>query len=322
VSLLVPQRPKVVFLDRIAIRAQLRKLRFDHDWFEYPTTYPEDLVARLHGASIAITNRARFGDEELSQLPELRLIAVSATGYDSIDIEACRRRGVTVTNIRDWSTTAVAEHVFSLILALRRQLFLYRPLIEAGAWQESQFYGLLKDPLPGDLYGSTIGIVGNGHLGQRVAALGAAFEMRPVMAEHKGRPPRQGRVRFEEVLQQCDVLCIACPLTEETRGMIGAVELAQMKPGALLINCARGGIVDDAALAEALTSGRLAGAGVDVLGQEPPRGGNPLLDLKLPNLIVTPHMAFASERSIRNLAEQLMTNIEAFVSGQPRNVVA
>ena len=313
---------KVVFLDRIAIRASLRPLNFAHEWVEYETTAPEDVIARLEGATIAITNRARFGKEELQQLPDLKLIAMAATGFDSIDIAACRSRGVTVTNVRDWSTTAVAEHVFALLLALRRQLFLYCPRIEAGEWQRSPFYGLLLEPIPGDLRGSTLGIVGYGNLGQRVASIGAAFGMEPLIADHRGSSPRQGRIAYEQVLRDADVLCVACPLTPETRGLIDGAALAQMKPSALLINCARGGIVDSAALAEALRDNRIAGAGLDGLEQEPPHEGSPLLDLHLPNLIVTPHMAFASRYSLQNLADQLMSTVEAFVAGTPRNVVS
>lgn len=315
------QRTKIVFLDRVAIRADLRRPRCDHEWFEYPTTAPEDIVARLEGATVAITNRARLGDEELSRLPNLRLIAVAATGYDSVDLEACRRYGITVCNVRNWSTTSVAEHAFSLMLALRRQLLIYRTLVKRGDWQKSLSYGLLNDPLPGDLYDRTLGIIGYGNLGRRIEALGTAFGMKTMIAERKDRSPRIGRVSFAEVLASSDVLCVTCPLSHETRGLIGTDEIATMRSSAVLINCARGGIVDDSALADALEHGRIAGAGVDVLAEEPPKHGNPLLALKLPNLIVTPHMAFASDYSLRSLAEQLISNVEAFIRGEPTNIV-
>ena len=315
-------RPRVVFLDRIAIRAQLKRPACEHEWIGYPTSTPEQVLSRLAGATVAITNCAVIGEEQLRHLPDLRMIAVAATGYDSIDLQACVRHGVTVTNVRDWSTTAVAEHAFSLMLALHRQLLSYRALVDEGAWQQSRFYGLLNDPLPGDLYGSTLGIVGYGNLGRRIASLGQAFGMRPIIADRKGAAPRPGRVGFEEVLATSDTLCVTCPLNEETRGLIGKAELRFMRPSAIVINCARGKIVDDAALAEALQQGRFAGAGVDVLGQEPPTSGNPLLNLKMPNLIVTPHMAFASKHTLDTLAEQLIGNVEAFLNGQPRNVVS
>jgi glycerate dehydrogenase len=319
----LPPNPKVVFLDRISIRAQLRPLSFAHEWHEYPTTPPELLVERLQGASIAITNRCYFGDPQLDQLPELKLIAVSATGYDCLDIEACRRHNVTVLNVPNWSSSAVAEHTFALILALRRQLFTYRPLVQAGEWQKSPFYGLLENPIPLDLEGSNIGIVGFGNLGQKVATIARGFGMNLLVADHKGvASPRPGRTAFDDVLTQSDVLCITCPMTPQTRGLFDAPTLARLKPTAILVNCARGNIVDDDALANALRAGRIAGAGVDVLRQEPPRDGNPLLDLQLPNLIVTPHIAFASEHALARLVDQLVTNIEAFAAGKPVNVVS
>lgn len=318
----LPANPKVVFLDRISIRTPLRPLGFPHRWFEYPTCTALEIVPRLQGASIAITNRMHIGEEELQALPELQLVAMTATGYDCIDIEACRAHGVTVTNIRNWCTSTVAEHAFAMMFALRRQLFLYRSLVDAGKWQHSPFYGLLEDPVPETLEGSTLGVIGLGALGRRVIAIGEALGMRTVVAEHKNAVPRAGRIAFDDVLQSADVLCITCPLTPETRNLIGATELARMKPAALLINCARGRIVDDDALAQALQAGRLGGAGVDVLREEPPRNGNPLLELDLPNLVVTPHTAFASKQALEVLAEQLLGNIEAFAAGEMRNVVS
>lgn len=314
--------PKVVFLDRFAIRAPLRPLRFPHEWVEYPTTNQHDVVSRLHGAGIAITNRVLLGKETIQQLPELRLIAVSATGYECIDVAACRDAGIVVTNVRDWSTFAVAEHAFAMMLCLRRQLLLYRDAVRQGEWQRSSFYGVLKEPLPSDLYGNTLGIIGCGHLGRRIAHLGSTFDMQILIAGRKGQDVAGERVRFEEVLERADVLCITCPLTPETRDLIGAAEFGRMKPSVVMINCARGGIVNETAAADALRNGQIGGLGTDVLSTEPPRDGNPLLGLELPNLILTPHMAFASQHALASLAEQLMTNIEAFVRGEPRNVVS
>jgi glycerate dehydrogenase len=316
------EKLKVVFLDRFAIRAHFRPLRFAHDWFEYPTTPPEQVVERLDGAAIVITNRVHFDVDILKQLPDLRLIAVSATGYECIDVPACRDAGVTVTNLRDWSSTAVAEHAFAMMLAIRRQLLVYRELVAQGEWQRSHFYGVLKDPLPGDLYGGNLGIIGYGALGRRIAHLGSAFGMKVLIADRKGESPRDGRVAFQEVIETSDVLCLACPFNTQTENLIGGEEIARMKPTATLINPARGGIINEQALADALREGRIGGAGVDVLAQEPPRNSNPLLNLSLPNLIVTPHMAFASHHALNALAEQLMSNIESFVAGHPKNVVS
>ncbi len=312
---------KVVFLDRFAIRAALRPLQFPHEWQEYPTTTPAQVVERLAGARIAITNRVRFDQATISQLPELKLIAVSATGYECIDVVACHRAGITVTNVRDWSTPAVAEHAFAMMLTIRRQLLIYRQAVEAGEWQRSHFYGVLKETLPQDLYGCTLAIIGYGALGKRLAALGHAFEMNVLVADHKGAVPRAGRVSFDEALARADVLCIACPICDDTRNLIDTAELSRMKPSATLINTARGGIVNEQALADALRAGRLGGAGIDSLAVEPPRDGNPLIDLQMPNLVITPHMAFASDSTLDRLVEQLLRTIESFVAGQPHNVV-
>ena len=312
---------KVVFLDRFAIRAALRPLRFAHEWQEYPTTAPEQVVERLAGVEIAITNRVRFDEATIAQLPALKLIAVSATGYECIDVAACRRAGITVTNVRDWSTPAVAEHALAMMLGIRRQLLVYRQALQAGAWQRSHFYGVLNETLPQDLYGCTLAIIGYGALGKRLEHLARAFDMQVLVAERKGVAPRAGRVAFDEALERADVLCIACPISDDTRNLIDRAELARMKPTATLINTARGGIVNEQALADALRAGRLGGAGVDSLAVEPPRDGNPLLDLDLPNLIVTPHMAFASDSTLARLAERLLETVEAFVAGTPRNVV-
>jgi glycerate dehydrogenase len=189
-------------------------------------------------------------------------------------------------------------------------------------WQASPTYGVLLEPLPRALAGSTLGVIGYGTLGQRVEKLARCFGMAVFIAEHKGAAHvREGRIRFEDVLARSDVLVVLCPLSDETRNLIGAAELALMRHDALLINCARGGIVDEAALATALVQGTIGGAGVDVLSEEPPRHGNPLLTLQLPNLIVTPHMAWASVESLESLAEQLIGTLEAFVAGAPRNLV-
>lgn len=312
---------RVVFLDRQAIRVPLRPPAFAHQWAEYPHTPPALSAERLRGATIAITNRVPIDGATLDAAPTLRLIAVSATGYEHVDVADCHARGIAVCNVRDWSIS-VPEHVFALLLALRRQLPAYGVAVAAGRWQASPTYGFLLEPLPRTLRGGTLGLIGYGALGRQVAALAAAFGMEVLVAERRGAEAvRPGRTPFPAVLGRSDALVVLCPLTAETRGLIGAAELAAMRPTALLINCARGGIVDEGALAAALVAGKLGGAGVDVLSGEPPAAGNPLLDLRLPNLIVTPHMAFASIESLETLAEQLIGNLEAFVAGTPRNLV-
>ncbi|HBA88363.1 MAG TPA: glycerate dehydrogenase [Geobacter sp.] len=312
---------KIVVLDRSAMPAHLRAPNFPHEWREYPDTPPESVVERLQGATMAVTDRVPLPASLLEQLPDLKFIAVAATGVDGIDLECCRRRNIPVSNLRDWAV-CLPEHVFALILALRRNLIGYRDALQNGAWERSESYTVQLEPMQQALYGGTLGIIGHGFLGQSVAALGEAFSMQVMVADRKGAAVvRPGRVAFTEVLEKSDVLVVLCPLTDGTRGMIGGAELALMRRTALLVNCARGGIVDEAALAAALRRGDIAGAGVDVLEQEPPRDGSPLLDLKLPNLIVTPHVAWVSEQSLQVMAEQLIGNMEAFAAGAPRNLV-
>ncbi|RYX85000.1 D-2-hydroxyacid dehydrogenase [bacterium] len=312
---------RIVFLDRNAIRVPLRTPAFPHEWQEYPHTPDEQIAQRLAGATIAITNRVPISAEVLEATPSLRLIAVSATGFDHIDLAACKARGVTVCNVRHWSIS-VPDHVFTLTLALRRQLLDYRDTITAGNWQKSPTYALLLEKMPLALSGSTMGIIGYGALARRVEAIAKAFGMNVLIAEHKGSSHiRSGRASFEDVLRQSHVVTVLCPLSDQTRNLISTSELSLMRSDALLINCARGGIVDEKALAKALVQGTIAGAGTDVLHEEPPANGNPLLDLNLPNLIITPHIAWASVQSLEHLADQLIANMESFVAGTPQNLV-
>ncbi|QXE89722.1 D-2-hydroxyacid dehydrogenase [Geomonas subterranea] len=312
---------RIVFLDRGGISVPLRTPCFPHHWQEYPDTRPEQVVERLADATIAITDQVGITAEHLAELPQLRLIAVAATGVDHVDVDVCRHQGIAVTNVRNWSVS-VPEHVFSLVLALRRNLLAYHDVVQGGAWQRSEGYLVQVEPMPRSLSGATLGIIGVGALGSAVAALGEAFGMKVLYAERKGaREVRPDRTPFEEVLAKSDVLVLLCPLTEESRGMIGEAELKLMPRHAILVNCGRGGLLDEKALARALEEGVIAGAGLDVLTQEPPRDGSPLLDLKRPNLIVTPHVAWISDRSLATLAEQVIGNVEGFVLGHPRNLV-
>lgn len=315
----------IVFLERDSIRAVVRRPAFAHTWEEYPMTLPDELPGRLGNATIAVTNKVRLAGELLARLPRLRLIAGAATGTDNIDLDYCRDNGIAVTNIRGYAVRAVPEHVMMLILVLRRQLLPYRRDVAAGRWQQAPLFCFFDHPIR-DLYGSTLALVGRGSLGQGVARLAEAFGMRILWSERPGAPAaRPGYVPFAQALAEADVLSLHCPLTGETRGMIGEAELRAMKPDALLINTARGGLVDEAALARALREGWIGGAGIDVLSGEPPRDGNPLLDpgiVDLPNLLLTPHVAWASGAAMQTLADQLVDNIEAFVRGAAVNRVA
>ncbi len=313
---------RIVFLDRNTLRADIKRPSFAHEWREYEkTSGSREILERLSGATIAITNKVPLRENELAQLPGLEFIAVAATGVDIIDLGYCRRRELPVSNVRNYAPHSVPEHVFALILALRRNLFSYREAIRSGAWQRASAFCLLDYPIR-ELHQSTLGIIGYGSLGRAVEKLAQGFNMRVLVSERKGASQtRAGRASFEEVLRSCDILTLHCPLTAETRNLIAAEELEKMRRHALLINTARGGLVDERALAEALTSGTIAGAGFDVLTNEPPRDGNPLLDLNLPNFILTPHVAWASDEAMQTLADRLISNIEAFAGGRPQNLV-
>ncbi len=311
----------LVFLDRSTLQATLRRPSFDHAYTEHATTSIDQTVVRLRGATIALTNKVPLRAEALAQLPALKLIAVAATGYDIVDVAACRERGIAVCNIRNYAVHTVPEHVFALLLSLRRNLFAYRVDVERGRWQQSEQFCFFDHPI-GDLHGSTMGIVGGGVLGQGTAALARAFGMQVLFAEiTPGAAGRADRTPLDQVLAESDVISLHCPLTPATRDLIGPAQLRQMKRNAILINTSRGGLVDELALATALTEGWIAGAGFDVLTSEPPTQGNPLLELRLPNLILTPHVAWASKDAMQGLADQLIDNVELFVKGTPQNLV-
>jgi glycerate dehydrogenase len=311
----------IVFLDRASLIADLRAPAFPYRWTDHDATPPELTAARLRDASIAVVNKVRIGAEVLDAVPGLKLVAVAATGVNNVDLDACRAHGVAVCNIRGYAEHTVPEHVFMLLLALRRNLVSWRQSLRAGAWQRAEMFCLFDHPMH-DLHGSTLGLIGYGSIGQGVERLAQAFGMRVLIAEHRGATAiRPGRHAFDDVLAQADAISLHTPLTEATRNLIGAAEFARMKPSTVLINTARGGVVDEAALIDALTSGRIAGAATDVLAVEPPRAGNPLLDLDLPNLLVTPHVAWSSREAMQSLGDQLIDNIEAFVDGTPRNLV-
>lgn len=312
---------RIVFLDRSTLRAQLRRPSFEHTWTEYQTTAPGEVVDRLAEATIAIVNKVALGREELARLPKLQMIGVAATGYDLIDIAQCRAQGVAVANIRNYAVNTVPEHVFALVLALRRNLIAYQQSVRGGRWQQAEQFCYFDYPI-GDLAGATLGIIGEGALGQGTARIARGFGMLVRFADHA--PPKPPDVEFTplaSVLTESDVISLHCPLTPQTRGMIGQAELRAMKKTALLINTARGGLVDEAALAQALREGWIGGAGFDVLTHEPPKAGNPLLDPALPNFILTPHVAWASDQAMQFLADQLIDNIEAWQGGTPRNLV-
>jgi len=316
---------RIVFIeaDTVAPTTRLRRPAFPHSWTGYDKTRPEEIADRLRDATIAIVNKLPIGADVLEQCPDLRLIAVAATGTDNIDLGACAARGIVVSNVRGYAVRTVPEHVFALILALRRALVDYRERVRAGDWENAGQFCFFATPIE-DLAGTRLGIVGRGTIGRAVARLGEAFGMEVLFAGRKGRsevaPPY---VPFDRVLAESDVISLHCPLIPETRDLIGRAEFERMARRPIMINTARGGLVDEAALADALDHGLIAGAGFDVTLPEPPPPGSPLLRIAgRPNVIVTPHVAWASRDAMQTLADQLIDNIERFVDGAPQNVVA
>lgn len=311
----------VVFLDRQSLKANVRRPSFEHTWEEHVQTLEADVVTRLKNATVAITNKVPIRKATLEQLPNLKMIAVAATGYDVIDVAACRERGVGVANIRNYAVHTVPEHSFALIFALRRNITAYRDDVLRGRWQAQDQFCFFDHSIS-DLYGSTLGIFGEGALGQGTAKIARALGMRVLFADHP--PPKAPDVEFTDpdtVLAESDIISLHCPLTPESRNFIGLEQFRKMKRTAILINTARGGLVDEAALKEALETGLIAGAGFDVLTKEPPKDGNPLLDIKTPNFILTPHVAWASDGAMQFLADQLIDNVEAFIAGKPQHLV-
>ncbi len=315
---------RIVFLDRATLAPQIRLRRpaFEHTFTEHERTAPTEVAQRLQGATIAITNKAPITAETLELLPQLRLVAVAATGTDCVDKAACQARGVAVANIRGYAVNTVPEHTFALMLSLRRNLVAYRESVLAGRWQQSGQFCFFDHPIR-DLGGARLGIVGEGVLGQRVAAIARGFGMDPVFAAHKGRGDMgPGFLPWDEMLATSDVITLHSPLTPQTRHMIAMPEFEAMKRRPLIINTARGGLVHEADLVRALEAGLISGAGFDVVDGEPPAPDNPLMRAAgRPDVLLTPHVAWASDEAQQALADQLVDNIEHFVAGQPTNLV-
>ena len=316
---------RIVQLEGESLIGEVRRPAFAHDWVEHAKTAPAQVIERLNGAAIAIINKVAIGAAAVNALPDLKMIAVSATGTNNVDLDACRARGIVVSNIRGYAANTVPEHVMALLLALSRNLVAWRETLLAGGWQRSGQWCLFDHPIR-ELHGATLGLIGSGTLGNGVARLAEAFGMRVMRAERKGAAVvRPGYTAFEAVLAEADAISLHCPLTAETLNLIGEPELRAMKRSALLINTARGGIVDEAALIRALKEGWIAGAGFDAITVEPPPADHPMLDpalLALPNFLLTPHVAWSSRPAMQTLADQLIDNIEAFVAGAPKNCVA
>jgi len=313
---------KIVFLDRATMGPDIELSRpsFEHEWVVYEKTRPEEVLERAHGAEVIITNKAPLRAETLEKLPDLKMISVAATGYDVIDIEACRTRGIQVSNVRGYAIHTVPEHTFALILGLRRSIKAYVDDVIAGEWQRSGQFCFFNHPLK-DLAGSRLGIIGEGAIGQSVASIGRAFGMEPVFAAHKnvtGLGPLY--TPWDEVIATSDVISIHAPLTPATRHCIDAEEFSRMTKKPLIVNTARGGLVDEQALVDALHAGHISGFGFDVLSAEPPSPDNPLLTvLDKPNVLVTPHIAWASEQARLEVWRQTVAHVNGFYNGEALN---
>lgn len=315
---------KAVFLDYATMGPDLdlKPLRDLFDDLEiFDETGDEQMVERVRDVEFAFTNKIRFSEELLREASKLRFIGLTATGTDNIDLETAKANGIAVANIRAYCTQSVVEHVFGTLLMLTHSLHRYDDAVRAGEWQTSQDFCILSHPVR-ELSAMTMGIVGYGELGQGVAKTARAFGMDILVSARPGAATvGDDRVAFDEVLATSDVISLHCPLNEHTQNLFNAATFARMKPASILINTARGGLVDSAALVAALDSGRLAGAAIDVLAKEPPRDGDPALDYHGPNLIVTPHIAWATNEARQNAIDELAANAAAFIAGSERNRV-
>ena len=311
----------IVVLDRDTLVNRPFDFDFPHTLSSYGTTEAHETLERIRGADIVITNKVVISAQAFAENPQLKLVAVTATGVNNVDVEAAKQNSTAVCNIRAYGNESVAEHAFMMMITLMRNLPAYQRDVAAGLWENSPFFCHLGAPMR-DLNGKTLAIFGRGNIGKTLATYAQAFKMNVVFAEHKNaQSVRDGYVSFDEAIRSADVVSLNCPLTPQTANMIGEAELQQMKSGAILINCGRGGLVDEVALVAALKYGQIGGAGFDVLTQEPPRDGNPLLKARLPNLIVTPHIAWASQEAANRLFDILLDNINRFVAGNPQNLV-
>ncbi|MCJ8139864.1 D-2-hydroxyacid dehydrogenase [Falsirhodobacter halotolerans] len=316
--------PRIVFLDRATIdpKVDLTRPHVPHCWQEHDRTAPDQVVARLRGAQVAITNKVPITRATLDALPDLRFVTIAATGYDIVDLDACREKGVTVSNVRGYAVGSVPEHTMALILALARGVVGYRRDVIAGDWQASGQFCFFNHDIR-DLSGATLGLIGAGSIGASVARLAEAFGMRVLQAERKGAATlRPGKTAFDDVLARADVLTVHCPLTSETKGMIGDAEFAAMARRPIVINVSRGGIVEEAAAVRAIEAGRISGLGLDVLTTEPPAGDNPILRIcARPDVILTPHVAWASHNAMTALWDQVVASIDGFLAGAPVRVL-
>lgn len=316
------EKKKIIFLDHGTMSRFDLTFNFPYELIEVDNCSKEEVAEALAGCEIAITNKVPIDRTAMEANPQLKLIAVAATGFNMIDIESAKELGIIVSNVADYSQTAVAEHAFMMMIALVHRLPLYDTRVRAGEWQNSPFFSLFGAPIY-ELKGKTLGIFGRGSIGSQFATYAECFGMNVLYSERKGVSEiRPGYESFSDVLAKSDVYSIHAPLTPETENLITSKEIAKMKQGVIILNVSRGGLVNEADLAAGLRSEDVGGAGVDVLTTEPPKPNNPLLADDLGNLILTPHTAYASEEALAKLVIILQDNINQFVAGKPMNVVS
>lgn len=316
---------RIVFLDRATLspETRLKQPSFAAQIEEHQQTDPDQVAARIADAEVVITNKVPIDAEALAAAPKLKLIAVAATGYDRIDLAACRARGVTVSNIQGYAGNTVPEHTFALLLALQRSIVPYRQSVIDGRWEDANQFCYFDYPIA-DLSGKVMGIIGDGALGKAVGKIAEAFGMRVLFSSYKGVEGMGPLYTpFEDVMRRSDIITLHCPLMPSTRNLISDDEFDMMERCPLLLNTARGGLVDEEALERALENGRISGAGFDVVTTEPPGADHVMRRIaKRSNVILTPHVAWASQEAIQTLADQLIDNIEAFMNAAPQNVVS
>ncbi|NVK41497.1 MAG: D-2-hydroxyacid dehydrogenase [Oceanospirillaceae bacterium] len=316
----------IVFLDRCTFgpSVELHRPGFAHEWGQYDRTVASEVADRLAGATIAITNKVPISAETLadSRLAGLKMISVAATGYDVVDVAACRDRGIAVYNVKGYAVNTVPEHTFGLILALRRQLIGYRNDVLDGRWQASKSFCFFSHEIR-DLSDSTLGLIGAGAIGQRVGEIARAFGMKVLIAAHKGIEPQAGETEFNQVLQESDVISLHCPLNDATRNLISSAEFERMCRRPLIINTARGGIVNEPDLVVALEQGKISGIGFDCLSVEPPADDHPLLRIAdRPDVLITPHVSWSSQEAMATVWSEVIQNMQRFFEGDNTNRVS
>lgn len=315
---------KIVFLDRQTIgpAVTITKPTSDHEWVEHEQSTADDVVERLKGAAIAITNKVPIRKEALDQLPDLKMISIAATGYDVVDVKECKARGIIVSNVRGYAVNTVPEHTFALILALQRNIIGYRQDVIDGEWQKSGRFCFFNHPIH-DLSGKTLGILGEGAIGASVAHIAQAFGMKTYFAAHKGVEGLGPLYTpWDQVIEESDILTCHAPLMPATKNMLAMAEFKKMKKKPIVINCGRGGLVHEEDLVQALDEELISGFGFDCLTSEPPVAGHPFEKVMTrPNVIVTPHVAWASDEAMQTLWNQVVSHVDNFQAGTPSNTL-